>query len=102
MSAKRYEVHTTAPWYCVNDWHEIHDRPTFYDAQGARIGPTPNRICIVDWHPISGREANARLIGAAPELLAALEVLVFQLEQMGSCDYVLDAARAAIAKARKE
>ena len=43
----------------------------------------------------SEREANARLIAAAPELLTALETIV----EYGACDENIEQARAAIAKA---
>lgn len=49
------------------------------------------------------REANARLIAAAPEMLEALEDCVELLQHLGAHsgpDTILDAARATLAKAR--
>lgn len=65
---------------------------------------------IVICEPSPMGEANARLIAAAPQLLAALEGCVWQLEQMhgmfddsdGTIQSALDDARAAIALARGE
>lgn len=48
-------------------------------------------------------EANARLIAAAPDLLAALEVAVAECDQYRGVRFVgIDVWRAAIAKARGE
>lgn len=68
--------HTARPWYAAND-NEIHDRCANFDRDGARIGDTPNRIAVVEYPygDIAGQSANARLIAAAPELLAALQSL---------------------------
>lgn len=67
--------HTPAPWTISGN--TIHNKPTEYDpVSGARIGETALRICSVDIQPNGGeREANARLIAAAPELLNTLEAL---------------------------
>jgi len=48
---------------------------------------------------MTDREANARLIAAAPDLLNALTVFADACERMG---IPVDAAKAAIAKARGE
>lgn len=59
--------HTRGPWVAVPDW--TYDRLEIRDKDGRRIA-----ICMRDF-PMSAAEhdANARLIAAAPELLAALE-----------------------------
>jgi hypothetical protein len=90
------EQHTPGPWvwgyYGMNDeWVRTGD--------GEAVVPVG--------YNQSEREANARLIAAAPELLAALkraiEVLDAEGITYGNCDDepldVLNAARAAIAKA---
>lgn len=46
------------------------------------------------------REANARLIAAAPDLLAALEQALTFLYEMETVGFVVDDAEAAIRKAR--
>lgn len=68
------------------------------------------RICVVSG-PLSRREVNGPLIAAAPELLAALNVLVSDFEdvlptlratgwQTANEEAVLNRARAAINKAK--
>lgn len=79
----------------------------------APTGPVAE-VCAPSGHMAGSRdgtwreraEANARLIAAAPELLAALEGLVAHVEDDhvlhdGDCDPVVQ-ARAAIAKAKGE
>lgn len=63
--------------YAAKDWVvangvEVHDRPTKFDAHGARIGHTPNRIAIVEfpYGSVEGRAETAQLFAAAPALLA--------------------------------
>jgi uncharacterized protein (DUF1501 family) len=71
------------------------------------IGPHPSgkRPNVVDWGgfdtcglPLDQQVANARLIAAAPDLLAALKLAVEQLEAHGF-DGLASGASAAIAKA---
>lgn len=64
-----------------------------------------NAIIHETWHPCDFVvDANARLIAAAPEMLAALRELTIAAEAAGwdTCRYnapILDAARDAIARA---
>ena len=96
--------HTPGPW--KTQTHISLDRLEIRDADGRRIA-----VCAMDF-PMSAKthDANARLIAAAPELLAALAEAVDELEQMhrhyyGNCPggcpacVAIDKARAAIAKA---
>lgn len=90
-------------WTVITKNHaptEIHDAPTHYDENGTRIGETPNLIATLGHH---NSNTNARLIAAAPDLLAALENLfdvVIEREQGNhDLDEELDAAQAAINKA---
>lgn len=46
------------------------------------------------------QEANARLIAAAPELLDRLENLIIAIDMGWDLDGVIDAARAAVARAK--
>ena len=64
MSEQKY---TPGPWVAVPDW--TYDRLEIRDKDGRRIA-----ICTKDF-PMSTatHDANADLIAAAPELLAALE-----------------------------
>lgn len=83
--------HTPGPWE-----HEVHElsegfSAIVYGSNGQRIGTDHLS------------EANARLIAAAPDLLAALRDMVGQHdlnpERLLSAMHLWDAARAAIAKA---
>jgi hypothetical protein len=61
--------------------------------------------CDYSGRPLDDTDANARLIAAAPELLAALEALLAtpMISTLPNIGYgPVDAARAAIAKARGE
>ena len=87
--------HTPGPWI-VDALRYGYD----ISAPEARCLITTSSDPKMVWGAI-GREADARLIAAAPELLEALESLLAQVEQYGhkpECD----AARAAIAKAKGE
>jgi len=101
-------THTSGPWSCVhdNDWDGAHviDKSgrIVADCQGCDIPGTHGEVGTDD------AKANARLIAAAPELLAALEAFL-RAPSIGSSgsgsstivvqDFNLRAARAAIAKA---
>ena len=85
--------HTPGPWHlsaskaCI--WHQDH----------GRICTPPNHAQVWNWEP------NARLIAAAPELLAALEALLDMDVAYQRGPRVQDAvavARTAIAKAKGE
>lgn len=81
--------HTPGPWGYV--YHRGLDQHL--------VGPTLENVCIVeDRH---GRaEANALLIAAAPDLLAALRAAASQLDHGCRLDmYTQDLVRAAIRKA---
>ena len=102
--------HTPGPW--VVSGLEIHDRETRFDDSGARTGNTPNSIAYLHLVPVGCREANGRLIAAAPELLEALERLLAcvspQSRQSTAISFsapklnAADQARAAILKAKGE
>jgi hypothetical protein len=118
--------HTPGPWSLVIDkygyWpHRIVTTARGYWTQG--VGPQPDRgRTVVQWdydrddgalsHFSNGMEgpsycthheymANARLIAAAPELLAACEALVAVVRMADAFDEILQAERA-IAKAKGE
>lgn len=83
--------HTPGPWHlsaakdCI--WHQDH----------GRICTPPNHAQVWNWEP------NARLIAAAPELLAALEALLDMDVAYQRGPRVADAvevARSALAKAK--
>jgi hypothetical protein len=62
-------------------------------------------VCVADCHAKGAPEsedercANARLIAAAPDLLAALKAIVNRADDSPMCWPEFDAARAAIARA---
>lgn len=79
--------HTPGPWVAVGV--EIHDMAASFDEHGARVGDTPNRIARVeypygevDYRHGATKEANARLIAAAPELADALAVALSAIENL--------------------
>lgn len=86
--------HTPGPWKASE----------FMEGAGLEI--VADGRCIARAYPVLQRDANARLIAAAPELLAALKAVV--LAEFGSLDHpqIKDApmwskAIAAIAKAEE-
>lgn len=105
--------HTTGPWVA-----EAWDVPEIMDFAVSETGlltdyeiyPVKSKddhrmpIATVQ-HPFNGKrtEANARLIAAAPELLAALKSLLSDCEKLGfegrNTASIKESARAAIAKA---
>lgn len=62
-------------WFFVNG-NEIHDRETKYNENGARIGDTPNLIATIEEAPFWNSSQHGRLIASAPDLLAALKLMV--------------------------
>jgi len=87
--------HTRGPWIAVGHWVEHpNDRVADICTCDPRaigqdhLGRTDAEIC-----------ANARLIAAAPELLADLKDLLDLAEHHGLQSYALENARASIAKA---
>lgn len=80
--------HAPGPWQIDQEWLD----PKWPDWRAVKIGNT--------YSSASGHigEANARLIAAAPDLLAELKDLVRRLEDAGENSYVLK-AQAVIAKA---
>lgn len=89
--------HTPGPWYT--------DGPYTVSAKDHRaMGQTPIAT-IHGFVGTDGREANARLIAAAPDMLAALRELIEQLEAIGIPDWHgaegldLNPAKETIAKA---
>jgi len=88
--------HTKGPWYVV--------RPKEAARNGSPILATGESVGVYFAHGSNG-EANARLIAAAPDLLAALLRLVGNHVDLGEIDSsteeraALDQCRAAIAKA---
>ncbi len=105
--AERHNMskHTPAPWNIQIDWEDrypicIIDPTTTNHPQGAL------HICNVNPNLSDESQANARLIAAAPELLAALEEAAHILENVAIMTNSAEigkhakAAREAIAKAQ--
>lgn len=63
----------TAGRFVVANDFEVHDRETFFDESGARIGSTANRIALIEYPygDDAGKAANAHLFAAGPEMYAA-------------------------------
>ena len=98
--------HTPGPWRCGEQGAQGYDSIRIHTGKPARNEAerrTELMICDVFGHSAAENRANARLIAAAPELLAALEELLVitadRLRYQG--DEVLN-ARAAIAQAKGE
>lgn len=100
---------TPGPWRMVPD-SESHSGPDMYTVKAkGRHNDCPIAEVYNDMADLSPRlmegyavaEANARLIGAAPELLGALEAMIIQFsEWQNHSQYAaIVHARAAIAKA---
>ena len=84
--------HTPGPWAYENYGGTLH---VFLDNEGG----TPSICKLVG----NDKDANARLIAAAPDLLEALQNLLKVHEGEGGTQYHAgDIARAAIAKAKGE
>lgn len=93
-------THTPGPWFCENG----DNRWTVWDDEGM--------ACICDVHagvePDPSGATHARLIAAAPDLLAACEALMEAQRRADAGEHggfgvyvdAIDAARAAIAKAK--
>jgi hypothetical protein len=87
--------HTPGPWHCSPE-ADLH-RIGVYAGNGDEI-----IICDVSDEDvvIDGQcEANARLIAAAPKLLAACEALVRRNQKHADLDRAIEAGEAAIAEA---
>jgi len=98
-------AHTPAPWSQAH--RETQDGG--YRTQVFPAHDPDNTIATVHWHSVkipigftTDREANARLIAAAPDLLEALNGLIEEIDdcaQPSDWDFY-DASRAAIARAK--
>jgi hypothetical protein len=89
--------HTPGTWF------------TWTDQNGClQVGPSTNYTVAQMWStPLEGQEANARLIAAAPDLLASLQVMLRDyaaVHDIGDVEMqpAIYQARAAIAKATRE
>lgn len=90
--------HTPGPWAAT--YKHLGDAP--FVVESGQPGE-PNGGCYMAECYGPDAEANARLIAAAPELLEALELLLFAPPSGCVDHHAIDAkARAAIAKARGE
>ena len=89
--------HTPGPWWADFDGENTFDGVEIQ--QVGRLHYVPVANVPVDYTDREEREANARLIAAAPDLLDALEEAV---SQHGHGLVNLDAARTALAKAKGE
>ena len=95
-------AHTPGPWlidFCDAGGFYVYVEPT------VDMGATATIVSRGAWgHKAAESHANARLIAAAPELLAALHGLLFKApDATGEAhDAIWDAARSAYAKATGE
>ena len=92
--------HTPAPWIFIAD-----RRNAFGSIRPMREGGEGHSLATIEWTDSGSTAANAVLISAAPELLAALEqclplIDAYRRSTGGDGDLSAMAARAAIKKAR--
>jgi hypothetical protein len=102
--------HTPGPW--ITRWDGLvgikvpssRGRMMFHDIAWTVLPKRDSEGHIIGYEEQKEiREANARLIAASPELLAALESLMDDAEDTGEFSYpAMSQARAAIAKAKGE
>lgn len=104
-------MHTPGPWVAtLEKWHAYVDAVKYgatlaqVDGDGGMVDvyQPANETLAGEWYEMSTeeRDANARLIAAAPELLEALVRCLEQLDFDGRADApCTELARAAIAKA---
>ena len=85
--------HTPGPWFVNGPWHIQADTKTAIPVIVAQITPLRSG-------DNEEREANARLIAAAPELLEALEEALEVLRVNGLDPLGQDNIRAIVAKAK--
>jgi len=88
--------HTPGPWECAADGAEIW--PTTGDCAQVELARVVGPWCESSWYSKETALANARLIAAAPELLAALKRLVDYCNNHSDYD-AIGAADGAIRKA---
>lgn len=67
------DQHTPGPWHITRGLYGNPDGMTIWGPKGLNGAPGTPKVCDVDG--IYNREADARLIAAAPDLLAALEAI---------------------------
>ena len=106
MSAK----HTPGPWHLEKDHDGVFTaigEPIAIvggEETGEQVRFTIGRTCDYGPHGDEQTTANAQLIAAAPDLLAACEAALMQFEENASYDeadgYVVRQLQSAIAKAR--
>ena len=94
--------HTPGPWR----WYARVDKeyPRGIRSRGGKSGEGPIHIAAVRWGDDTG-EANARLIAAAPTLLAELEILIRRVDNGDSIEqgwYEIEHARTTVAYAKGE
>lgn len=76
--------HSPGPWRFDRDWNRI---PTIFDANGVMVASVEkSRVVGRLSVPLPEREGNALLIEAAPDLLAAAQLLEIAEHSRQDCD----------------
>lgn len=90
----RENAFTPGPWVAHDEWDRV-------DGELKLVGPLPGSpvVALTSYHGPEGRAANARLIAAAPDLLAVVQQCADLAEKWGEQGPLVRAARAALAKA---
>lgn len=90
--------HTPGPWVALKAEQAVHEQDYYIASERGVVGYWKGGK---SWHDDDKwvlTEADARLIAAAPELLEALQAVI-DYGSMTGADWVVEQARAAIAKA---
>lgn len=95
--------HTPGPWSLKMTGWRTNPFAIYSPRRPGAVACVPSRTSV----PLDEQDANARLIAAAPDMLAALERIANSEEYHGDlfvCDFetLQNVARAAIAKAKGE
>jgi hypothetical protein len=92
--------HTPGPWRFDRDWTRT---PTIFGANGVRVADVEKKLVVTGGRvidlPKEEREANARLIAAAPDMLAILQRI--SVSYPGYIPDFVEAVHAVIAKATR-
>lgn len=105
MKTKKNSMHTPGPWTVKPRERDGH-ADTIIAPNGrafVQVGTHEAEEQVLDYPHENTQTANARLIAAAPELLEALKVALYELEEIAERPnarrYAAEASRAALAKA---
>lgn len=88
-SPKLHHDQKGKPGFTPGPWHQSHCKNDDGETYSTKVYDHKHVIAVVDWYPIdmgngriaTSREANARLIAAAPDMYEALKEALPELEE---------------------